>query len=48
MSNNPTATLKAWLAADTRLEVMEVRAADLETAFMALIENDEQTMTEAA
>ena len=48
MSGNPTATLKDWLAADADLEVIEVTGADLETAFMALIEKDDETIAEAA
>lgn len=48
MSGNPTETLKDWLTADADLEVMEVTGADLETAFMALIEKDDDTLAEAA
>ena len=48
MSGNPTATLRDWLATDADLEVLEVTAADLETAFMALIDNDEKQQQEAA
>ena len=51
MSSDPTATLKGWLASDAQLEIMDVTGADLETAFMALIENDEDpetSLTEAA
>jgi len=48
MSGNPTATLRDWLATDADLEVLEVTGADLETAFMALIDNDEKTIQEAA
>lgn len=48
MSNDPTATLKDWLAVDPDLEGLEVTGADLETAFMALIEKDDKTIAEAA
>ena len=51
MSSDPTVTLKGWLASDAQLEIMDVTGADLETAFMALIENDEDpetSLTEAA
>ena len=48
MSGNPTATIKHWLAADGDIKVVEVAGADLETAFMALIENDDQTIPETA
>lgn len=51
MSSDPTATLKGWLASDAHLEIMDVTGADLETAFMALIKNEEDpetSLTEAA
>jgi len=48
MSSDPTATLRAWLANDTEATVLEVTGADLETAFMALIEKDDDTIAEAA
>lgn len=48
MTGNPTATLRDWLTTDTDLEVLEVTGTDLETAFMALIENDEKNLSEAA
>jgi len=48
MSGKPTATLKEWLAADPDLVVVEVTRADLETAFMTLIEKDDDTIAEAA
>lgn len=48
MSGDPTATLRGWLATDPDLEVLEVTGADLETAFMALIEKDEEAIAGAA